>query len=429
MAENTSSSAFITLEEIVKGALRDTGESNTSMYQKYVSWSMDCVNELGFDALGKFKRTFLGVDPATMTAKLPDDYVQYVAVGLRTQNKEFVPMVYNPSLIINPTTPTCDALSDHCDCGCNDELCYAIGQSNVATESTTVTINGTNYTKTVSVCTSSSGEIMQKTCAPVITNVDWSNYSWNLAGLSYAQIITVNLTINGTATSYTSGSLANINAILDYMNSLGYSTFTLSGTTLSTTSSPTYVWRFIDPSPGSRKNVTQTDATPIVTEYCYEEKICDVEVLECGCIVPTQTTINTLTNCCSFVCAVTSRQLNNKDFGQTFAQPKGYFGEYKVDLYEGIIQVNTDFQYDTIYLEYYSANEVDSKYYLLPVQCKQPIIAWIYWQTLRRRKGVSPTDKKLAEKDYYNEKRKLKQRLHPLNMDELLQAMRVFQRP
>ncbi len=431
--------AFITLDSAIKKAMVAIGETTEAMYQRYMQWAMIAVDELNCDVFKNFQRTFLGVDGATQSAKLPDDYAQMVRIGLMTQNNEFVPLAYNPSLITTVEVPECDTIEDHCDCGCNDELCAAIGHSNISTTTEDVVINGTTYTKTISVCTSSDGKVIRKICQPTVTNptqtcnyqITFSRTTSELTGHPWSNFY---LTKNNQQIFV--GDVANSAALTTIMDANGFSLVSqgVSSIVYGITATPN-VWTiatYNDTDGGShRVEFAQSSCvtpTPTVETICYEEEVCDVEVLPCGCIKPTDLQIQVLFNTCPFLCAVTSRQRWNKDFGQTFAQPKGFFGEYAIDVYNGIVRFNWDFQYNSCFLEYYSMNVVDSKNYLIPAQALKAIIAHCHY--MQHMKPNTPeVIFRRYEKIYYNEKRKLKGRLHPLNLDEMMQAMRVFQRP
>jgi hypothetical protein len=431
--------AFMKLEDCIKSAMIDLGENSTHLYQRFMAWAIRGVNELGYDVFRNFKRTYIGVDSATQTAALPDDFVQYVSLGLVTGNNEFVPLVYNPSIILNVVTPDCEEVSSHCDCGCNDELCYAIGQSNVTTDTETVTINGTDYTKTTTVCTDSQGRVTRKICQPVVTNpTTLCDYDIDIDPDTYLLPYTNAYFTKNNGTS-------NVGDVADYLIVLK-DVFEENGFTVTTGVTPSSLSASITQTADIWTSFTATDSTgatftvnfvqsnctqptPTVETYCYEETLCTVETLPCGCIVPTQTEIDVICNCCQFLIAATSRYRNNKDFGQTFNQPIGEFGEFNIDYYAGIIKFNTDYQYDTVYLEYYSANEVDSKDYLVPVQAEEAIAAYIKYKYKYNKNNVPMSEKMMLERQWYNEKKKLAMRLKPIRLDELMQVYRMNPAP
>lgn len=725
-------SAFITVEDCIKSYMGDTYANDISMYQHCMAWMIRFGNEIEYSVAAKFKRKFLPVDNSTQTALLPDDFVQYTQIGLRTQNNEFVPLILNTSLIVDYTEPDCDLIDEHCSCGCEDENCYAFGESNAVTTFTDVVINGTTYQDSVTVCAQESGDVIKRTCVHTVTNAAPScsysfdndtitnspftdvtirkngidifvgdienNTAWialwvangfvSADGLftkalttdvwSYVTYIDVNgdtqlveitqadcqgiydqicnldatatqqtlfygatiqYAVNGLLTfplngvnfaysgvggSYgTNEQFANINAVMQWLNSLGQrgvytstghivyftyvstpgsekiiatcctdtnnfcgtllfgltpvtpsgsytatayqfetsgftyplstasitiagvthttstmmnnltellawlnslgasGTFTNSGTSIILKRFPVSFYNFSGSQalfsqyntltrvngivynsgdcvfgtadwitamtglgfglfahdvnqPGTvtvnynsaNSNVYQSETgnffpdvggtpfsfsfsqytengiygivttlsvvgcftvTPTVEELCYEEKICEVEVAECGCVTLTDTSLQVICNCSpAFALAVTSRIRNNKNFGQSLIPSNGFFGEFKVDTELGVIKLNDDFQYDTIFLEYYSANLINSKLSLLPVQAEEAAISWMYWKSIQRKQNASQTEKREAKKEYYNQKRLLKQLLNPLNLDTFLSTQRVL---
>ena len=424
--------AFMKLEDGIKSYLGDTYEASTQMYQHAMAWALRWCNEMQYDTFQNVVQRYLGVDTTTMTAKLPDDYVQYTKIGLVTNNNEFVPLVHNPSIVINPFIDNCDTVDEHCDCGCDNELCYTLGESNMITT--------TDGDKTITTCVGDSGTVTRKVCQPVVTNVreecdyqitfgrttseltnsPWSNFFFTRDG------VVVNV-----------GDVADSSTLTTVMDANGFALVSQSVTTIVYgISDSAEVWTkatYTDNTDTEHEVEFVQSAcavpTPITEEYCYEETICDIEVLPCGCVKPTQLQINVICNCGQFACAVTSRQRNRKDFGQYLAQPKGYFGEFNIDVRQGIIRLNWDFQYNTVYMEYYSAQLVDTKNYLIPIQSEECLVAYLYWKSLQRKRNTSPTEKVMAERTYYNEKRKLKQRLTPIRIQEFLEVMRVFPRP
>lgn len=126
MEENKIGSRWISVNNIVKSAMLDMGESTPNNYNRYLSWIIRGVNELGYDVFKRFKEVLLKVDTSTYTALLPNDYVQQVRVGLINTNGEYLPFTYNPNIVFDVEVPAC-----HCDCGCTSEICETITEENV----------------------------------------------------------------------------------------------------------------------------------------------------------------------------------------------------------------------------------------------------------------------------------------------------------
>lgn len=133
--------AWITIDSAIKGWLLRKGETNTALYNRSLSFTIDCVNELGYDVFKHFKEEILCVDQATLTAKLPSDFVSYVRLGFINNNGEFIPLTYN-DLMIGLDVPVEDC---HCSCGCGSPICESI-TSEVDTQVTILTpVKECNY--------------------------------------------------------------------------------------------------------------------------------------------------------------------------------------------------------------------------------------------------------------------------------------------
>lgn len=432
-------SAFISIEDCIKSFMGSTYAQDISGYQRCMMWMMEFNDEMNYDVFKNFKGKFLDVDSATQTAKLPDDYVQYVSMGLVTSNNEFVPLVYNPAIVINPEIPTCDTPNDHCDCGCNEEVCYAFGESNVVTTFTDIVLNGTTYQDSVSICAQNNGDVIRKTCVHTISNPQKKcNYEITFLNVDGNPLIPLNLVWSNfnfirNGVSYFVGDIPDKATLIAVMTANGFTEdgLTLEWNITQTTDQWTSATYYDSNNLFTTALFDQSGCatpTPIVEEVCYEEKICEMTVLPCGCVVPNDTSIDVLCGANSFMFgrAYTSRYRNNKNFGQTFKQPNGYFGEFKIDINAGIIKFNCDYQWDTVYMEYYSANLVDSKDYLIPRQARACAVAYMYFRSLQMKTNADKWEKQIASKTYYNEKRLLKQRLNPLNLDTFFQSIRYL---
>jgi hypothetical protein len=119
-------SRWISVDNIIKSAMIDFGETTPVMKNRFMSWIIRGVNELGYDVFKRFKEVLLKVDSSTYTALLPNDYLQQVRVGLINTNGEYLPFTYNPNIVFDVEVPAC-----HCDCGCTSEICETITEENV----------------------------------------------------------------------------------------------------------------------------------------------------------------------------------------------------------------------------------------------------------------------------------------------------------
>lgn len=115
----------------------------------------------------------------------------------------------------------------------------------------------------------------------------------------------------------------------------------------------------------------------------------------------------------------------NRDGSRTYDN-----GRYRVNKSAGVIQFGSDAVDKRIVLEYISDGlytgcegrpEPEIKIHKF---AETPLLDWIYWKLIERRRNVPMNEKMRARKEYYNSRRVAKRRINSLRKDELLQ---VFQ--
>jgi hypothetical protein len=182
---------------------------------------------------------------------------------------------------------------------------------------------------------------------------------------------------------------------------------------------------------GTTYNVTQDYCLEgyEIQKKCTVENVCNIPIKECGCPELNDTIVNTLKSCGCLSNQTYERWIKGGEVGQRQALPNSRWGWYNVDMYNGVIQFNPSFSLDTIYLEYYSANEVDSKDYLLLRMAREALLAYIYMKSIMLKRNVPLYEKQLAQKNYVAEKKKLQQRLRPIRIADLLDIFRTRQKP
>lgn len=418
---------FVEVNLCVQTAMADLGENSMAMYPRYLSIAIRGVNELGFDVLKNVKRKLVGVDTTTKSALLPTDYVNYTRVGFINQGNEVQDLTVNPNLAFTVTEDNCKEVSRHCDCGCTDEAC-ALANA-VETTFENVTINGTVYQNSTSICTKSDGTIVQRKCIWSASNPTREcQYSMDLGGFPSAAYSNITITLNGQQVFI--GYAANFAALKVIFESYGWTDFTYGGITF--LAQTPNVWGVVTfdvlseqtsfvLTPGAFSCV---NPTPTVTQYCYDAEICEAEVADCGCITITDTVVNTLQSWGVLSLEFISRYRKGLDWQQTFKQPLSYFGYFNIDIYSGVIQLDQTYPFDSVYLEYYSANEIDGGDYLIPVFAQEAVAAYIKYKATFNKNNISMQNKLLYRKDYYNQKNRLRNLLNPVRLKNIMDIFR-----
>lgn len=519
--DSIKNTQYITLDEIVKQYSIDVGDPNNNKYNSYFNWAQRALTELEWDILQKFKYVFLPVDPATKRVKLPDDFLQYTRVGFQNQVKEIIDLTYDPNLAFAIDSTPC-----HCDeCGCHDEVCYAISNTELTTQEVTlptnvkrcnysidftalsfpysvnyvvkstgnfnigvtvtdaadldavmvtdlgwtktgtgnydvlsqnfiwtqfdltvasvetqwfinetgcmVDIENISYTNTTKTCVSAKGDIYQENCTwGFVTHSQTCNYYLALSGGAQPLVFpftNVRYIVNGATISV--ANITSYNALNSFFNGLGFATLSNSQTTANwrinqTTDSYT-IFEYNDGNGALHFNTFGKDAciSTTVNIGCADNTVCSTTIKPCGCLVMTDQVINTLYNAGLVNNTMFERWVHGGDISNLYRQPLNLYGFYNIDTYQGIIQLDPFFRFNTIYLEYYATSVVDTKDYLVPIFARDYFLSYIHKMSLLRKPNASPTLIEMAKKQNRADKHNLKLRISPPRAKQLLDLL------
>lgn len=126
---------------------------------------------------------------------------------------------------------------------------------------------------------------------------------------------------------------------------------------------------------------------------------------------------------------------NGSTYSNVFGVPSGepFVGEFKVDVENGVIILNQNFQRDYLMLEYVSS-PVEGQEYYLPVQFMEAVIAWLWWKDSKAigvrkgRVGVRVGVMRDLKSDFYNERRKAIAQWKPTTLQEKYQSSQQLTR-
>ena len=98
-------------------------------------------------------------------------------------------------------------------------------------------------------------------------------------------------------------------------------------------------------------------------------------------------------------------------------------GEYRINLEQNRIEVDTSSNFTEVVLEYI-ADEARSSNPLVHVYLEEALRSYIYYKLCERKSTVPANDKARARQEYYNERRKANARMSNFNRDEALRTIR-----
>lgn len=106
-----------------------------------------------------------------------------------------------------------------------------------------------------------------------------------------------------------------------------------------------------------------------------------------------------------------------------------FVGEFKVDIDNGVIILNQNFQRDYLMLEYV-ASPLEGQDFYLPVQFREALIAWIWWKdkkSISVKRGQVGISRDL-ERDFYNQRRQAIARWKPVRLQQIYQSSQQLTR-
>lgn len=98
-------------------------------------------------------------------------------------------------------------------------------------------------------------------------------------------------------------------------------------------------------------------------------------------------------------------------------------GEYRINLDQNRIEVDTNDDYSELVLEYVS-DEARSGNPVVHVYAEEALRSYMYYKLCERKSTVPANEKARARAEYYNERRKAKARLSNFTKDEALKTIR-----
>jgi hypothetical protein len=75
-------------------------------------------------------------------------------------------------------------------------------------------------------------------------------------------------------------------------------------------------------------------------------------------------------------------------------------------------------------MEYISDGRGKGGHYIVHPYAEEALRSYIFWKGIQRKRGVSATDKELARRDFYNEKRLSNSRMKAFTKEQALQQIR-----
>jgi len=291
--------------------------------------------------------------------------------------------------------------------------------------SCTLETNDVTYEKKVTTCLSGD-KVTTETCAPVFINSTFDLYDYSV-DFSGALGLPTEVLYNKDGQEYSLGTIDTLDELFTELIALGWGLVSYDDAIMVLIGSEN-IWgdfEFVDtPLLVTPDTIFEYQSVNVV-EKCSTEIVCELEVLECGCIVPTDEVINTLYAANLIDNAMFQRYINGGEISTTWRQPMNAYGFYNVDVHKGIIKLDPFFRYDAIYLEYYTSSRLQSKDFLVPVLAREYLISYMHKMSILRKNNAPLWQIEKAQKQARAEKHNLRLRWQPIRYREIVDLFRT----
>ncbi len=147
-----------------------------------------------------------------------------------------------------------------------------------------------------------------------------------------------------------------------------------------------------------------------------KEFIAEFDLQSCGCLATTEENLATLQNCNSDVynCYYTSYNINCEN----------NLGGYRVFSETGMIQLDSRFYKDQVYIEYRGFLQKIKGQWAVPEVAFETLVNWTKYKAIQNKKGVNVYDKREALNDFDRERRNMEKEISRIPLSMIILAAR-----
>lgn len=123
---------------------------------------------------------------------------------------------------------------------------------------------------------------------------------------------------------------------------------------------------------------------------------------------------------------------NGYSYINIYGVPSGapFVGSFKIDLANGVILLDQNYQYEYVMLEYVASPQAGGEYYV-PMQFREALISWARWRdniSIPAKTHVANSNIGMRRHDYFEDRRKALAKWKPLRISEAYQSSQEFTR-
>lgn len=158
-------------------------------------------------------------------------------------------------------------------------------------------------------------------------------------------------------------------------------------------------------------------ATNTVEYPVKKEFIANLSLKECGCLEDTDANLAVLQECCSDVYC---------RYYATSCPCTYQWGRFKIFEENGLIQFDSNFPYDKIYLEYYGFIPKVNGEWQVPEVAFEALVEWTKWRSIANKKGVTRWERIDAEESFKRERRNMEKILGRISLNQIIQSIGLY---
>lgn len=280
---------FIKVSDVANELSVARQDDDRREFLRYMILSKSVLRELKLKYINDFVRVYLPIDQATMTVRLPLDFMRFRTISLIEEcrdnygncSEKVIPLTHNPYINITPVPTEALNSCDVCNCTPTHPVCSELSNYTELCEEVMIDPNDSpplTGTKQTVLRTCANGDIIKEVTQPVLKFIEGDvicdyeivleilqsicTYSLNI-NQHFDTPATISFTVNGEVV--TSGSLLSIDAMNAYMANLP-------GWTVVSSLVYTYVGEDVHGSTATVVGGGSTD-TFNITGTCYQQNI------------------------------------------------------------------------------------------------------------------------------------------------------------
>lgn len=97
----------LTIAQVVKAAMNERGEKTLTNFERYLQMALEGFSDMNTFEINSVEVAYLDIDPDTMLAELPSDFITMTKIGINKNGKMWT-LTVNNDILLPPPSSICD---------------------------------------------------------------------------------------------------------------------------------------------------------------------------------------------------------------------------------------------------------------------------------------------------------------------------------